>query len=96
MLAPIVLGFLSKTLKSQGSFTSSSLVDLLLSQKVHIKSALPSGFTNLLGVGDLDHLGRQAVQAAAAAAKKIWLYIALIIAAVVLFFWRIDIRVVSK
>jgi len=60
-----------------------------LSQKDHIKAALPSGVTNLLGVSDIENLGRQAVQVAAVPAKKIWPWIALIIAAVVLFFlWR--------
>jgi outer membrane protein OmpA-like peptidoglycan-associated protein len=89
MLAPIIMGFLSKTLKAQGSFNSNSLTTLLLGQKDHIKAALPSGVTNLLGVSDIENLGRQAVQVAAVPAKKIWPWIALIIAAVVLFFlWR--------
>ncbi len=61
---------MAETRKYQGSFYSSSLANLLSSQKVHIKSALPSGVTNLIGVGDFDHLGRQAIQAAAAPAKK--------------------------
>ncbi len=88
MLAPIVMGFLGKTLKSQGSFNASSLTNLLLGQKEHIKSALPSGVTNLLGVGDLENLGRQAVQAAAAPAKK-WPWIVVVIALAAIFLlWR--------
>ncbi len=87
MLAPIVMGFLGKTLKAQGGFDSNSLTALLSGQKDHIKAALPSGVTNLLGVSDLENLGRQAVQVAAAPAKKIWPWVVLVIAAVVLFFW---------
>jgi outer membrane protein OmpA-like peptidoglycan-associated protein len=89
MLAPIVMGFLGKTLKSQGSFNASSLTSLLLGQKDHIKGSLPSGITNLLGVSDFENLGRQAVQAAAAPTKKIWSWIVLIIACVAIFLlWR--------
>ena len=92
ILAPIVMGFLGKTLKAQGSLNPAGLTSLLLGQKDYIKSALPSGLTQLMGVTNLDSLGRQTVQAAQAAAapaKKIWPWIALIIAAVVVFFsWR--------
>ena len=92
ILAPIVMGFLGKTLKAQGGLNPAGLTNLLLGQKEFIKSALPSGLTQLMGVTNLDSLGRQtaqAAQAAAAPAKKIWPWIALIIAAVVVFFgWR--------
>ncbi len=56
MLAPIVMGFLGKTLKSEGTFSASGLMSLLQGQKDFIKSALPSGATNLLGVTNLDNL----------------------------------------
>jgi outer membrane protein OmpA-like peptidoglycan-associated protein len=89
MLTPIVMGFLGKTLKSQGSFNASSLTSLLLDQKDHIKASLPSGIANLIGVSDFENLGRQAVQAAAAPTKKIWSWIVLIIACVAIFLlWR--------
>jgi hypothetical protein len=88
MLAPIIMGFLGKTLKSQGSFNAGSLMNLLLGQKEHMKLALPSGVTSLLGVGDLQNLGRQAVQAAAAPAKK-WPWIVIVIALAAIFLlWR--------
>lgn len=87
MLAPIVMGYINKALRSQGNFNSNSLTNLLLGQKDYIKAALPTGVTNLLGVSNLENLGRQAVQAATEPAKKIWPWIVLIIAAVVLFFW---------
>lgn len=90
MLAPIVMGFLGKTLKAKGGLNLTGLTNLLLGQKEFIKPALPSGLTQLMGIPNLDSLGRQAVQtaqAAAAPAKKIWPWIALIIAAVVVFFW---------
>jgi outer membrane protein OmpA-like peptidoglycan-associated protein len=92
ILAPIVMGFLGKILKAQGGLNPAGLTNLLLGQKDFIKTALPSGLTQLLGVTNLDSLGRQtaqAAQAAAAPAKKIWPWIALIVAAVVVFFgWR--------
>jgi len=92
ILAPIVMGFLGKILKAQGGLNPAGLTNLLLGQKEFIKSALPSGLTQLMGVTSLDSLGRQtahAAQAAAAPAKKIWPWIALIVAAVVVFFgWR--------
>jgi len=92
ILAPIVMGFLGKILKTQGGLNPAGLTNLLLGQKDYIKSALPSGLTQLMGVTNLDSLGRQTVQAAQAAAapaKKIWPWIALIVAALVVFFgWR--------
>ena len=89
ILAPIVMGFLGKLLKSQGSFNSKSLNTLLLSQKDHLKAVLPAGVTGLLEVSDLENLGRQAIQAPVPPAKKNWLWIVLPIALAALFFlWR--------
>jgi OOP family OmpA-OmpF porin len=89
ILTPIVMGSLGKILKSQGGFNASGLMNLLLGQKDFIKAALPSGVTNLLGVGNLENLGRQAMQSAAAPAKKTWLWIVVILACVVIFLlWR--------
>ena len=85
ILAPIVMGFLGKTLKSQGGFNASGLMSLLLGQKDFIKGALPSGVTNLLGVSDLGNLGRQAMQGAAAPAKKTWPWIVVLLACLVIF-----------
>ena len=89
MLAPIVMGFLGKTLKSQGGFNTSGLTSLLLGQKDFIKSALPSGLTNLLGVSNLDDLGRKAMPGGPGPQKKTWLWIILlIIALLLLWLWR--------
>jgi len=90
MLAPIVMGFLGKTLKSQGGFNAKGLMDLLLGQKDFVKAALPSGVTSLLGVSNLENLGRQAMQGRGGPAKKTWLWwIVLIIACVLIFLlWR--------
>ncbi len=89
MLAPIVMGFIGKTLKSQGGFNVKSLMSLLLGQKDFIKTALPSGVTNLLGVSDFDNLGRQAMPGPAAPKKKTWLWIILIIICLLLLWmWR--------
>jgi outer membrane protein OmpA-like peptidoglycan-associated protein len=90
ILAPIVMGFLGKTLRSQGGFNPNGLMTLLLGQKDFIKAALPSGVTNLLGVSNLDNLERQVMQGAGAPSKKTWPWIILIIACVVaiLLLWR--------
>lgn len=92
MLAPVVMGLLGKVMKSQNNFSLSGLTDLLSGQKEYVKSSLPSGLTQLMGVSNLDNLGRQAVQtakAASAPARKIWPWIVLIIAVLLaLFAWR--------
>jgi outer membrane protein OmpA-like peptidoglycan-associated protein len=59
LLAPIVMVFLGKTLKSRGEYNAKGLKSLLLGQKDYVRSSLPSGVTNLLGVSDLDDLGRE-------------------------------------
>lgn len=89
MLAPIVMGFLGKNLKSEGSFSASGLMSLLLGQKDFIKSALPSGVTNLLGVTNLDNLGRTTMPGAPAPKKKIWPWIIVaILCLLLLWLWR--------
>jgi len=90
MLAPIVMGFLGKTLKTQGGLSASNLTSLLSGQKDYIKAALPAGATNLLGVSDLGGLGQQVMQGAAGAGMKSWQWIAGIIIAilVILLLWR--------
>lgn len=59
LLAPIVMGFLGKTLRSRGEYNPKGLKGLLAGQKDYVRSSLPSGVTNALGVGDLDDLGRE-------------------------------------
>lgn len=92
LLAPIVMGFLGKRLKSSGSFNAKGLMDLLLGQKDNIRAALPAGVSGLLGVGDLDRLGLEKVTAAAAPVKKsiTWLLvlIGLALLALLFFLWR--------
>ncbi len=86
MLAPIVMGFLGKTLKDQGGLNASSLTNLLSGQKDFIKAALPAGATQLLGVSDLGGLGQKAMQGAAGTGKKLWQLIAGIIIALLVIF----------
>jgi outer membrane protein OmpA-like peptidoglycan-associated protein len=99
ILAPIVMGFLGKTLKSQGEFNAKGLRGLLLGQKDYIRSSLPSGVTNLLGVSDLDNLGREPTRDRdlsrepirdTRAPRKIWPWILLLLACLVaiLLLWR--------
>jgi len=90
LLAPIVMGFLGKKLKSSGDFNAKGLMDLLLGQKDNVKAALPAGVTGLLGVGDLDRLGLEEVTAAAAPVKQSipWLPVLIGLAALLFFLWR--------
>lgn len=90
LLAPIVMGFLGKTLKSSGGFNAKGLMDLLLGQKDNVKAALPAGVSSLLGVGDLDRLGLEEVTAAAAPVKQSipWLPVLIGLAALLFFLWR--------
>jgi len=89
LLAPIVMGFLGKMLKSSGGFSAAGLKDLLLGQKDNVKAALPAGVAGLLGVGDIEKLGMEDVKAAVDSKKSVWPWIALIIGLAVLFFlWR--------
>jgi outer membrane protein OmpA-like peptidoglycan-associated protein len=89
MLAPIVMGFLGKILKSEGGFSASGLMSLLLGQKDFIKSALPNGVTNLLGVTNVENLRPQAAPSAPAPKKKVWPWIILVILCLLLLWlWR--------
>jgi len=85
-----IAGFLGENKSGVTAAVGSALPSLLLGQKDFIKSALPSGLTQLMGVTNLDSLGRQAVQAAQAASasgKKIWPWIVIIAVLLVAFFW---------
>ena len=89
ILAPIVMGFLGKILRSQGGFNAKGLMDLLLGQKDFVKAALPSGVTSLLGVSNLENLGRQATQGAPAPAQKTWPWVVVLLACLAIFLlWR--------
>lgn len=89
ILTPIVMGFLGKTLKSQGAFNASGLMSLLLGQKDHIKTALPAGAARVLGVDDLDNLGRPATGDAPKEPGKVLPWIAVIILCLLLvWLWR--------
>lgn len=65
ILAPIVLGFITKQLKGSGGLNLSSLTGLLGSQRSVLQAAAPAGLANALGVQSLGDLGGGAVPAAA-------------------------------
>lgn len=92
ILAPVVMGLLGKVLKSQGNFNLAGLTDLLFGQKDYVKSLLPSGLTQLMGVTSLDNLGPPTVptpQPAAPPPVKAWPWVLIILAALLaLFAWR--------
>jgi OOP family OmpA-OmpF porin len=89
LLAPLVMGVLGKTLRSEGGLNAGSLMNLLRGQKDYIKGLLPAGLTGLLGISEIGEAGRQAVQAAAAPARKLWPWALAALGALVLFIlWR--------
>jgi OOP family OmpA-OmpF porin len=89
LLAPLVMGVLGKTLRSEGNMSAGGLMNLLRGQKDFIKGLLPAGLTGLLGISDIGQTGRQAVQAAAAPTRKLWPWALAALGAIVLFLlWR--------
>lgn len=89
ILAPIVMGFIGKMLKSEGGFSAQGLINLLLGQKDTVKAALPAGVAGLLGVGDIEKPELEEVKAAVASERGIWPWVFLIIGLTLLFLlWR--------
>lgn len=62
MIAPMVMSMIGKRVMGKGV---SGLMDLLSSQKSHVKDALPSGMGSLLGLGNLGDNVRETVSSAA-------------------------------
>ena len=89
LLAPIVLGFITRQLKSSGGLSLSSLTGLLSSQKSALEAA-PAGLASALGVTSLSSLGNSAANAVAPVVTEgrswtPWILGALALAAVLFF-----------
>ncbi|GIW89524.1 MAG: hypothetical protein KatS3mg108_3848 [Isosphaeraceae bacterium] len=70
MLAPLLMGLISKQLSGHGGFNAQGLLNLLSSQKDHIQAALPASLAPALGLASLSDLGKSAASQAADAARS--------------------------
>lgn len=70
ILAPIVLGFITKQLRGSGGLNLSSLTSLLGSQRSALQAAAPAGLASALGVQSLGNLGGASAPAAAASSNS--------------------------
>lgn len=70
MIAPMLIGLISKQLTSGGGFSANGLMDLLMSQKSNVQAALPANFGSALGLASLGDLGKGAASHVADAARS--------------------------
>ena len=63
-VAPMAMSVMGRQLMSRGGINTSSLKELLLSQREAIAGAAPPGLGQALGIGDMSQLGGQVAQQA--------------------------------
>lgn len=89
ILAPIVMGALGKTLQTQSAMNPASLAFLLNGQRDFIKSHLPEGLLQWLGVNQLEDFRLPAAPAAEASGERALLWASVLAACLgVVFLWR--------
>ena len=60
LLTPIIFGVLGKTVKSEGITSAAGLASFLGSQSSFLKNLLPAGLSSILGLTNLNDLGKKA------------------------------------
>jgi len=65
LLMPIIFGVLGKTVKSEGITSAAGLASFLGSQSSFLKNLLPAGLSSILGIANLNDLGKKASTTAA-------------------------------
>ena len=65
LLMPLVFGVLGKTVKSEGISSAAGLVSFLGKQSNFLKNLLPAGLGSILGLANLNDLGKKASKTAA-------------------------------
>jgi len=60
LLMPIIFGVIGKKVKEAGITSTAGLVSLLASQSSFLKNLLPAGLSNILGIANLNDLGKKA------------------------------------
>jgi outer membrane protein OmpA-like peptidoglycan-associated protein len=89
ILAPIVMGALGKTLQTQSAMNPASLAFLLNGQRDFVKSNLPDGVLQWLGMNQLEGLRLPAAQSVEAPTNRTLLWTTVVAACLgVIFFWR--------
>jgi outer membrane protein OmpA-like peptidoglycan-associated protein len=81
LAAPIVMGMIGKTVKSQGISNAAGLASMLMGQKDFLKGVLPAGLGSLLNLsslGDVAGMASSAMAAGGSGMKKLipWLVLA--------------------
>lgn len=89
ILAPIVMGALGKTLQTQSALNPASLAFLLNGQRDYIKSNLPDGLLQWLGVNQIENFKLPVAPPAEASENKALLWTSVVAASLgVIFMWR--------
>jgi outer membrane protein OmpA-like peptidoglycan-associated protein len=65
LLMPVIFGVLGKTVKSEGITSAAGLASFLGSQSGFLKNLLPAGLSSILGIANLNDLGKKASATAA-------------------------------
>jgi len=69
-LMPIIFGVIGKKVKAEGITSAAGLASLLASQSGFLKNLLPAGLASILGLANLNDLGKKASATAAYVAEK--------------------------
>lgn len=89
LLAPIVMGALGKTLQTQSALNPASLAFLLNGQRDFIKSNLPGGLLQWLGVNQIEDFKLPAAPPAEASGNRALLWASVVAACLgMIFMWR--------
>ena len=89
ILAPIVMGALGKTLQTQSAMNPASLAFLLNGQRDFIKSHLPEGLLQWLGVNQIEDFRLPAAPSSEASEERALLWASVLAACLgVVFLWR--------
>jgi len=70
LLMPIIFGVIGKKVKAEGITSAAGLASLLASQSGFLKNLLPAGLASILGLANLNDLGKKASATAAYVAEK--------------------------
>lgn len=88
LAAPIVMGMIGKTMKSQGISSAAGLAAMLMGQKDFLKGVLPPGFGSLLNLssfGDVEGMASSAMATGSGGMEKLMPWFVLACAAVLVY-----------
>jgi len=70
LLMPLIFGVLGKTVKAEGITSPAGLVSFLSKQSGFLKNLLPAGLGSILGIANINDLGKKASKTAAYVAEE--------------------------